>query len=75
MTDPRARKLQEVLQRQTELVQQLRAEKNLARVPVSTTTRDMMAFMDEHAHHDYLLRGFPKPNDNPFVEKGKCDII
>ena len=75
MSDPRARKLQEVLQRQQELVQQLREEKSLERTKCSRTIADLMTYMEEHANVDYLLVGFHKPSDNPFHEKGKCAIV
>ena len=75
MSDPRARKLQDVLLRQQELAQKLRDEKSLERVKCSRTVADLMAYMEEHANVDCLLVGFNKPNDNPFREKRKCTIV
>ena len=75
MSDPRARKLQEVLLRQNELVQQLREEKRLHRIKCSQTIADLVSYMEENNSIDHLLVGFHKPSDNPFHEKGKCTIV
>ncbi|KAL8614934.1 hypothetical protein ACOMHN_059857 [Nucella lapillus] len=75
MADSRTRKLEEMTQRQVEMVQQLRAEKRLERQPVTATISDMISFMESQAVNDFLLIGFHKPSDNPFHEKGKCTII
>ncbi|KAL3869130.1 hypothetical protein ACJMK2_041848 [Sinanodonta woodiana] len=54
-------KFQEGLQQQRKLVEQLRNEAAIPRV--------------RHADEDVLIKGFARPGDNPFKEKGGCAIL
>lgn len=60
---------------QKKIVEQLRAECNLQRKPVSESVKEMMSFMEENNSHDVLLNGFINKKENPFVEKGGCVIL
>jgi hypothetical protein len=66
---------QEGLQAQRRLVEQLRAEAAVRRMPVSECLADVIKFCEHHQETDVLIRGFPKQGDNPFREKGGCTIF
>lgn len=68
-------RLQEGLQAQRKLVEQLRAEAAVHRMPVSECLADLMKYCQSHQDTDVLIRGFVKQSDNPFKEKGGCNII
>jgi len=68
-------KFQEGLQAQRKLVEQLRAEAAVQRLPVSECVAEMVKFCDSHQENDVLIKGFVKQNDNPFKEKGGCAIL
>ena len=76
MSDPKSKKMEEVLQRQHELMQKLLEEKEIRdlRTPCSRTVADMMIFMDKQTGQDRLIADV-KPRDKPSQEKGKCSIL
>lgn len=68
-------KFQEGLQQQRKLVEQLRLEAAIQRVRVSECIEDINKYTEQHAEEDCLIKGFTRPNDNPFKEKGGCTIL
>ena len=68
-------KFQEGLQAQRKLVEQLRAEAAIQRLPVSECVEEIKKFCEQHEGSDVLIKGFVKQNDNPFKEKGGCTIL
>ena len=71
----RMNKFQEGLQAQRKLVEQLRAEAAIQRLPVSECVEEIKKFCEQHEENDVLIKGFVKQNDNPFKEKGGCTIL
>lgn len=71
----RMNKFQEGLQQQRKLVEQLRLEAAIQRVRVSECIEDIMKYCESHSEDDALIKGFSRPNDNPFKEKGGCTIL
>ena len=65
----------ETLQGQRKLVEQLRGEAAIQRLPVSECVAEMVKFCENRQDHDVLISGFNKQSDNPFKEKGKCAIL
>lgn len=63
------------LQQQRAIVEQLRREANLTRVPVSQACADIVKYVTEHEQEDCLLVGFTSQKVNPFREKSSCNII
>ena len=68
-------KFQEGLQQQRKLVEQLRREASIRRMAVSECIEEIKKFCDQHEDEDVLIKGFAKQNDNPFREKGGCEIV
>lgn len=68
-------KFQEGLQQQRKVAEQLRLEAAIPRVRVSECVRDIKKYCEQNAEDDVLIRGFPRPGDNPFKEKGGCAIL
>lgn len=68
-------KFQEGLQQQRRLIEQLRCEAQITRFRVSHCVADLQKYCDTHIEEDYLIRGFSKPSENPFKEKGGCAIL
>ena len=68
-------KFQEGLQAQRKLVEQLRAEAAVQRLPVSECIEEIKKYCEQHQETDVLIKGFVKQNDNPFKEKGGCTIL
>ena len=77
MSDARSKKMEEVLQRQHELMQKLLEEKELLdlRTPCSRTIADMMIYMDKQTGQDRLIEKLSKPVEKTPQEKGKCSIL
>ncbi|XP_046584561.1 guanine nucleotide-binding protein G(I)/G(S)/G(O) subunit gamma-7-like [Haliotis rubra] len=75
MADMRMNKLQEGLQQQRRLIDQLRCEAQITRMRVSQCIEDLVKYCDSHTEDDVLIKGFCKPSDNPFKEKGGCTIL
>ena len=71
----RMNKFQEGLQAQRKLVEQLRAEAAIQRLPVSEAIAEIMKYCDQRQETDVLIKGFAKQSDNPFREKGGCAIL
>lgn len=59
---------------QKKLVEQLRVECEIRRLPVSQTINEMMNFIDQFKDEDPLIVGIDKKL-NPFQEKTSCTII
>ncbi len=68
-------KFQEGLQTQRKLVEQLRHEAAIQRLPVSEAVAEIKKFCEQRQDADVLINGFAKTNDNPFKEKGGCTIL
>jgi len=63
------------LQQQRNMVEQLRREANMQRMPVSQACADIIKYVTEHEQEDCLLVGFSSQKVNPFREKSSCQII
>ncbi|KAI0209522.1 hypothetical protein LSAT2_005774 [Lamellibrachia satsuma] len=68
-------KLHEGLQAQRKLVEQLRIESAVQRLPVSECVAEMAKYCERHQETDALMNGFAKQSDNPFREKAKCTVL
>ena len=56
------------------LVEQLRVESDVQRLPISQTVQQMMAYIEQNKEHDPLIVGIDKKM-NPFQEKNSCTIL
>uniref|UniRef100_A0A0K8TQ64 Guanine nucleotide-binding protein subunit gamma n=1 Tax=Tabanus bromius TaxID=304241 RepID=A0A0K8TQ64_TABBR len=63
------------LQQQRSIVEQLRREAALQRMPVSQACSDIIKYVTEHEQEDCLLMGFSSQKVNPFREKTSCNIL
>lgn len=63
------------LNQQRKAVEQLRVEAELHRRPVSECIRDMIGYIDQYREKDSLVNGFASKKDNPFQEKGGCQVL
>lgn len=63
------------LQQQRNMVDQLRREANIQRMPVSQACADIVKYVTEHEQEDCLLVGFSSQKVNPFREKSSCQIL
>jgi len=63
------------LQQQRLMVEQLRREASIKRVPISEVVEEIKNFINAHEQEDYLLIGFSSQKANPFREKSSCEII
>lgn len=63
------------LNQQRKVVEQLRLEAGIHRRPVSECIRDMIGFIDQYRDKDCLVNGFASKKDNPFQEKGGCQLL
>ncbi|XP_055313848.1 guanine nucleotide-binding protein subunit gamma-1 isoform X2 [Sitodiplosis mosellana] len=63
------------LQQQRNMVEQLRREANIQRMPVSKACEDIIKYVTEHEQEDCLLVGFSSQKVNPFREKSSCQIL
>ncbi|CAD7089237.1 unnamed protein product [Hermetia illucens] len=63
------------LQQQRAIVEQLRREAALQRMPVSQACADIIKYVTEHDQEDCLLNGFSSQKVNPFREKSSCTIL
>lgn len=63
------------LQQQRSMVEQLRREANIQRMPVSQACADIAKYVTEHEQEDCLLVGFSSQKVNPFREKSSCQIL
>ncbi|KAH9277742.1 Guanine nucleotide-binding protein subunit gamma-1 [Echinococcus granulosus] len=63
------------LNQQRKVVEQLRLEAGLHRRPVSECIRDMIGFIEQYRDKDCLVNGFASKKDNPFQEKGGCQLL
>jgi len=57
------------------MVEQLRREASIKRLPVSEVVEEIKQFINAHEQEDYLLIGFSSQKANPFREKSSCEII
>ena len=67
--------LPQMNEQQMALLEQLRREASMKRLPASQTIADMKSYIAEHSHEDFLLVGFAVPKGNPYREKSSCDIL
>nr|CDS26950.2 G protein gamma subunit [Hymenolepis microstoma] len=63
------------LNQQRKVVEQLRLEAGIHRRPVSECIRDMIGFIEQYRDKDCLVNGFASKKDNPFQEKGGCQLL
>lgn len=63
------------LQQQRNMVDQLRREANIQRMPVSQACAEIVKYVTEHEQEDCLLVGFSSQKVNPFREKSSCEIL
>lgn len=63
------------LQSTRQVVEQLKREAAIQRIPVSQACNDIIKYVTEHTQQDYLLVGFPNQRDNPWRDKPGCSII
>lgn len=63
------------LQHQRNMVDQLRREASVQRMPISQACMDIVKYVTEHEQEDCLLVGFSSQKVNPFREKSSCDIL
>jgi len=63
------------LQNTRQVVEQLKREAAIQRIPVSQACADIVKYVTEHAQQDYLLVGFPNQRDNPWRDKPGCSIL
>lgn len=63
------------LQQQRGMVEQLRREAAIQRMPVTQAAADIVKYVTEHEQEDCLLVGFSSQKVNPFREKSSCNII
>lgn len=57
------------------IVDQLRREANMVRMPVTQAAADIVKYVTEHEQEDCLLVGFSSQKVNPFREKSSCSIL
>jgi len=62
-------------QQQRMVVEQLRREAGIRRIPVSQAVEDLMQYTMQHKNEDSLLVGFHNQRANPFREKSSCAIL
>jgi hypothetical protein len=62
------------IQQQKKLVEQLRVECEIRRMPVSQTVNEMIQFTNQYKDEDALIVGIDK-KQNPFSEKTSCTIL
>lgn len=56
------------------LVEQLRIECDVTRMPMQQTLREMIAYIKENRESDPLIMGIDK-KQNPFQERSSCTVI
>jgi hypothetical protein len=59
---------------QKRLVEQLRVERNVQRMPLSRSLKDLISFTEQNKDLDPLIVGIDK-KANPFLEKSSCSIL
>lgn len=59
---------------QRKLVEQLRIECSITRMPLSQTIKAIVAYTEQGKENDPFLCGIDK-KENPFMEKGGCAIL
>ncbi|KAI6177662.1 G protein gamma domain-containing protein [Aphelenchoides bicaudatus] len=57
------------------VVEQLRREKNLQRLKVSTAAAELCKYVHENEKDDYLLNGFPTDKMNPYRPKNQFQCM
>ncbi|CAD6193326.1 unnamed protein product [Caenorhabditis auriculariae] len=56
-------------------VDQLRVESKLKREKVSTVSKDLIKFCEEHKKEDVMLNGALNEQNNPYQDKKNCTIV
>ncbi len=62
------------LQATKKLVEQLRVESDVQRLPVSQTIQEMVRFVEQQKEQDPLIVGIDKKT-NPFHERSTCTLL
>jgi len=57
------------------LVEQLKREASVERMPMSQSIEELKAFILQHQPEDCLLVGFTSQKANPYREKSACDLL
>ncbi|MPC89421.1 Guanine nucleotide-binding protein subunit gamma-1 [Portunus trituberculatus] len=57
------------------MVEQLRREAGMKRMPVSEVVEEIKQFILLHEHEDSLLVGFSSQKNNPFRERASCQLL
>ncbi|MCL4144467.1 UNVERIFIED_CONTAM: hypothetical protein GTU68_051618 [Idotea baltica] len=63
------------IQQQQALIEELRREAFLNRLPFSVVIEDLKQYITHHQHEDCFLVGFSSQKANPFREKSVCGIL
>ena len=63
-----------VIAQQKKLVEQLRVECFMERVPLTESIKDLVNYAEGNKDQDPLIIGIDK-KQNPFIEKGGCAIL
>lgn len=63
------------VQNQRVLVEQLRREATMERIPVSEASNLIIQFILDNEVDDCILNGFSNQKINPFREKSSCEIF
>lgn len=62
------------ISQQKKLVEQLRVECFIQRIPVSESIKDLLSYTEQNKEQDPLIVGIDK-KQNPFMEKNSCAIL
>ena len=60
------------LQNAIKMVDELKHQSNIQRLPISTSGRQLVEFVSENQNKDFLI---VKPPDNPFKPKSSCAVL
>ncbi|KAJ6646548.1 Guanine nucleotide-binding protein subunit gamma-1, partial [Pseudolycoriella hygida] len=63
------------LQQQRCIVEQLKREASIKRLPVTEACSEIVKYVTEHEQEDCLLVGFSSQKVNPFREKSSCTVL
>lgn len=63
------------VQQQRLLVEQLRREANIERIPVSEASELIIRYILDNEVEDCILNGFANQKVNPFREKSSCTVL
>jgi len=63
------------VQQAQNIVDQLRYQKNMKRIPVSQAVNDLIRYVQEYQKDDYLLNGFATDKANPYRPKNNFQCL